>query len=348
MSFSSLRVVLIIFLVKFTRCSASGNSPVSFATISTTAGRPPTYTGDNGPATSAVFVSAASSLWVDQSGIVYFASAGLNRIRQVPSYGSGANIVSTFMGSGGAIPNPSPATLQNPASIWGDTLGNMFIADSDQSVISKTVLSSSLVSIFAGISGFTKYNNYDGNGGPATSATFYRFNHIWGNSMGSMYVTSKDSNIRIINPSGIIFAYMLSCTETNAYGDGGPATSGCVTSPTGVAQDTLGNMYIAQLYSRTIRQINSTGFINTYSTTDFINPWFFWSETHHCNCMYFSNAYNTFGKVVFGSPNVVVQVANTVFQDVGLASGDGGRATSAVLNPLGIYISSSSLISFLI
>jgi hypothetical protein len=212
-------------------------------------------------------------------------------------------------------------------------MGNMFIADSDQSVISKIVISSNVVSIYAGISGVTTVS---GDGGPATSATLNTPTYIWGDSMGNMFVIKEDNNIRMISPTQLITVYMSSCTETNAFGDGGPATSGCVPSPKGLAQDTSGNMYIAQLYSKSIRQINkSTGLISTYSISGNMWTWNFWGETHHCNCMYFTDAYSAVAKIVFGNPNVVIRVVDSTNSLVRLSTGDGGPASLATLNPAG-------------
>jgi sugar lactone lactonase YvrE len=46
-------------------------------------------------------------------------------------------------------------------------------------------------------------------------------------------------------------------------GDGGPATSANLGSPDGVAVDGAGNLYIADLYNRRVRKVDTSGMIST-------------------------------------------------------------------------------------
>ena len=68
-----------------------------------------------------------------------------------------------------------------------------------------------------------------------------------------------------------LLAMYVTCTGTGAYGftgDGSAATNAQLAYPTGVALDTLGNIYIAELLSYRIRKVTaSTGIISTIAGT---------------------------------------------------------------------------------
>jgi trimeric autotransporter adhesin len=94
---------------------------------------------------------------------------------------------------------------------------------------------------------------------------------------GNLYVADSYNNrIRKVDPTGIITTVAgkgppvfipLSGTERAYYGgfsgDGGPATSAEINTPTGVAVDALGNLYIADFMNDRIRKINPAGIITT-------------------------------------------------------------------------------------
>lgn len=104
-------------------------------TIGTVAGTETVFTGDGGPATSAL-VSGPRGLAVDRSGNLYISESGENRIRKVTPDGAIATIAGNgnccYSNDGGPATN---ATLNLPWGLAVDAAGNVFVADSGNSAI---------------------------------------------------------------------------------------------------------------------------------------------------------------------------------------------------------------------
>ncbi len=131
------------------------------------------YTGDQGPATSAS-LSEVSGIAVDASGNLYVADWVNGRIRKVtPGAGGniGQGIITTvagssaqgYAGAGGLAAN---AFLNAPQGVAVDPAGNLYIADTDNSVIRKVTVGTGIITTVAGNSAYGD----SGDGGAATSA----------------------------------------------------------------------------------------------------------------------------------------------------------------------------------
>ena len=111
------------------------------------------------------------------------------------------------------------------------------------------------------------YPGYYGDGGLATVAGLFAPTSVAYDRAGNVYIADNGNNvIRKVNTLGIIstFAGIQYTTATGLYGgDGGAATSAYLASPTGVAVDTAGNVYIADVGNARIRKVNGLGIITT-------------------------------------------------------------------------------------
>ena len=89
-----------------------------------------------------------------------------------------------------------------------------------------------------GVAGFS------GDGGAATSAQFNAPFHVTFDAIGNMYVVEESGHrVRKITPGGIITTIAGNGTA-GFSGDGGLATSAQLNTPTGIAVDPAGNVYI--------------------------------------------------------------------------------------------------------
>ena len=74
-------------------------------------------------------------------------------------------------------------------------------------------------------------------------------------SAGNLYIAdSNNHRIRKVTPGGTISTYAGTGTE-GFSGDGGPATAAHLDRPDGVALDSAGNLYIADLGNSRIRKV---------------------------------------------------------------------------------------------
>jgi sugar lactone lactonase YvrE len=223
---------------------------VSNGVITTVAGG--SAFGDNGPATSAQVVNLAA-VAVDTAGNVYIGDSGNSRIRQVSN-----GVITTVAGGGSVLGDNGPATsalLNYVAGVAVDASGNIYIADSSSNRVRK--VSNGVITTVAG----NGAAGFSGDNGPATSA---RLNHAQGvavDGAGNLYIADTASN-RVRQVSNGVITTVAGNGTAGSAGDNGSATSAQLNSPTGVAVDSAGNLYIAEFSGNRIRKV-SNGVITT-------------------------------------------------------------------------------------
>ncbi len=196
---------------------------------------------------------------VDTSGNVYVADSGNHTIRKI----SEAGAVSTFAGlagqSGTADGNGAAARLNNPSGIAIDATGNLYVADTGNSTIRK-ITPTGEVSTFAGSP--EAIGGADGTG-PAAS-----FDTPWAIATDGTNVYVSDiagHTIRKITPSADV------STLAGLHGQPGNVNATGSTarfnSPSGVAVDAAGNVYVADTENHVIRAITSAGSVGTLAGT---------------------------------------------------------------------------------
>ena len=195
------------------------------------------FSGDGGPALLAHF-SGAGGMAIDNSGNLYVADFGNQRIRKINSSGiitTVAGSSSVFLGDGGPA---TQASLSSPTGVCVDNLGNFYIADMGNSRIRK-VDASGIITTFAGQS-----IGYSGNGGPAINASLKYPFFVYSDNSGNIFISDTGNGaLRVVNSAGIINT--VAGTGVPGYsGDGGPAILAQLSSLGGIAMDNGGNIYI--------------------------------------------------------------------------------------------------------
>ncbi len=216
------------------------------------------YSGDGGLATLAE-CKQTTNVAFDTLGNIFFADCLNNRIRKI----NPAGIITTVAGNGseGYSADGISATaswLDLPWGIAVDGAGNLFIGDRENHRIRK-VNTSGIISTIAG----TGLWGYSGDGGPAVSAQVNGPRGVIVDKVGNVYFADAENHrVRKINTSGVISTF-----AGNGYpsylGDGGPATAANLFYPSGLAMDTIGNIFIADQYNHRIRKVNTAGIITT-------------------------------------------------------------------------------------
>ncbi|MGZ4001291.1 MAG: NHL domain-containing protein, partial [Mucilaginibacter sp.] len=216
------------------------------------------FSGDGGPASSAQ-VLTPYGVAADAAGNVYI-SQGF-RVRKISSSG----IISTVAGVGtqSYTGDGGPATmaqLNGVTALTVDATGNLYLCDG--SCIRK-VNTAGIINTIAG----NAIGGFSGDGGPATSAQLNSPSSVAVDLSGNIYIADQMNNrIRKVNASGTITT-VVGDGNGGYYGDGGPATSAEIYSPSGVAVDNAGNLYISEQANNTIRKVNAAGIISTIAGT---------------------------------------------------------------------------------
>ncbi len=106
-----------------------------------------------------------------------------------------------------------------------------------------------------------------GDGSAATSATLSTPFAVAVDSAGNIYIADEFNNkVRKVGPDGTISTF--AGNGTAGYGgDGGPATSAQFASPSGIAVDASGNVYISDSGNNVVRKVTTDGNVNTVAGT---------------------------------------------------------------------------------
>jgi sugar lactone lactonase YvrE len=245
--------------------------------------------------------------------------------------------IQTFAGNGtqGYSGDGDPATsaqLDDPLGIAVDAAGNLYIADEVNNRIRR--VSNGVITTVAG----NGTGAFSGDGGPATSSELHSPFGVAVDAAGNLYIADAGNNrIRRVS-NGVITTVAGSGTEGYS-GDNGPATSAQLDSPYGVAVDAAGNLYIADTYNNRIRKV-SNGVITTVAGTGTKgysgdNGPAASAQLDYPQGVAVDAAGNLYiadegdSRIRKVSNGVITTVAGS---GIGGYSGDGGPATSALLN----------------
>ncbi len=336
-------------------CDAANNllRKVTKATgiISTVAGQMG-LTGEGIPAINAELYLPAN-IATDATGSLYIPDYGNNRIRKIDAStgnittvaGNGIPAYSAAIGDGGPA---TAANLTNPIAVTLDGAGNIYIADEGDNIIRK-VSTSGIITTVAG----SGYYGFSGDGGAATLAKLNLACGVAVDHAGNLYIADQEnSRIRKVNTIGVISTFAGSATA-GFSGDGGIAIAAKLDTPTDVAVDIIGNVYIADTRNNCVRKVDTFGIITTVAGTGSRTGGFSGDggpaiaaqlnfpvaiKVDDWGNLYIADLNNERIRMVDTSGMINTIAGNGI---VGF-SGDGGLATSAKFNnPFGIAISQS-------
>ncbi len=236
--------------------------------ISTAAGTGTSgYSGDGGPATLAE-LNKPEDVFVHSSGDIYIADTKNYCIRKVDA--SDGNIyrvagvaeVSGNTGDGGPALN---ALLNDPAGVFVDEAGNIYIADRNNHKIRKVNKITGNIFTDAG----TGTAGYNGDNIDATTAELNNPSDVWVNEAGDIVIGDTDNHrMRVVlETNGRIFT--VAGTGTAGYnGEGMLPTNHMLRNPEGIYMDSGDNFYIADRDNHIVRRIDMTsGTLNNFAGT---------------------------------------------------------------------------------
>jgi streptogramin lyase len=189
----------------------------------------------------------------DASGNVYVSDYNNNTVRKITPTG----VVTTLAGSrtaGSADGIGTAASFNYPGGVATDTSGNVYVADQFNNKIRK-ITPAGVVSTLAGSGAI---GSVDGVG---TAARFDNPMGVVTDSLGNVFVADlANRKIRKITPAGVV----STLAGSGAFGfEDGTGTVANFKAPMGVATDSSGNVYVADMENNNIRKITPTGVVST-------------------------------------------------------------------------------------
>lgn len=220
----------------------------------------PGFGGEGGVATAAR-ISYPKELAMDITGNLYIADTLNHRVRKVAV---GTAIITTLAGNGSSAfsGDGGPATqaaLNTPVGVSVDNAGNLYIADRDNQRVRKVDATTGIIVTFAG----NGEKGFSGDGGPATSASLNEPEGLAIDSFGTVYIADeRNKRVREVDPVTGTISTVAGNGTPGSSGDGGLAREAQLLSPSAVAVDLSGDLYIAD-YNRVRKVTAATGIITT-------------------------------------------------------------------------------------
>lgn len=234
------------------------------------------------------------------------------------------------------------AMFHLPNNVAVDQFGNVFVADTANSVIRK-ITPTGVVSTLAGLA-----HNHGSADGQGRNARFWAPFGVAVDAAGNVYVADTANNtIRKITPDGLVTT--LAGLAGHPGSDDGTNSTARFRNPWSVAVDSSGAVFVADMSNDTIRRISPEGVVHTIAgqagMTGYADGWGNDARFNH-----------PFGVAVDGSGDVYVSdTANDVIRRIapghivttlaGLAgtpgNADGSGGNARFWNPEGLTVDSS-------
>jgi sugar lactone lactonase YvrE len=226
-------------------------------TVATVAGTGAVGYTATGGAASAASLANPRAVAYDGSGDKFIADAQNHVIREITPAGVITTIAGTGIeGYGGDNGAATAALLDTPTGVAIDSLGDIYIADSHNHRIRK--VSGGTITTVAG----NGTPGFSGDNGTATAAQLWLPTAVAVDPRGDLYIADTN-NQRIREIQGGTITTIAGDGEELFAGDDGPATLAALDTPTGVAVDALGNIYVADRHNQRVRKIGVDGTITT-------------------------------------------------------------------------------------
>lgn len=209
-----------------------------------------------------VAITQFSDILPDGKGNLIIADRINHQLRKFDASGKFTTIAGT--GESGYYGDGGPATeaaFRDPRTLEMDKDGNIYVGDAANNVIRKIDKNG----IITTVAGNTRFED-SGDGGPAIKAGIKSIDDIVISPSGEMHIVESGTHaVRKIAKDGTISTVVGRPGIQGYFGDGGPATKAMLKTPTCLAFDSKGNMYITDMGNNRIRKVDNKGIITTFA-----------------------------------------------------------------------------------
>lgn len=212
--------------------------------------------GDSGSKGSVDGTGSAARFWeprgvaVDSAGNVYVADYMSHAIRKVTPAGVVTTLAGTLGTEGNSDGTGTAALFRGPMGVAVDSTGNVYVMDTGNRAVRKITAAGVVTTVASNSSG----------------AHFGESRGIAVDGSGTVYVSDYSSNVvHKVTASG--GATLLAGNSSGSGSSDGSGTAASFYSPSGIAADSAGNLYLADTANNTIRKITAAGVVTTIAGT---------------------------------------------------------------------------------
>jgi sugar lactone lactonase YvrE len=149
------------------------------------------------------------------------------------------------------------AELNGPTGMAMDAANFIYVADSGNHIIRKTLLSGTTPEPISTVAGTPGSAGNAGDGSPAINAQLNNPDGVQVDPAGDIYIADSDSHvIRKVNISDGKISTIAGTATAGYTGDGGPANIAQLNVPAGILLDGTGNLFIADSQNAVVRKVD--------------------------------------------------------------------------------------------
>ena len=231
--------------------------------ITTVVGDDTPNVGGDGHAATAARLAFATGLAVGPGSTLYVTDY-IGRVRRVDR---ATGEITTVAGGGTTAPGDGGpaigAVLMCPMGVALDGSANLYIADVCDNRVREVDAVTGTITTFAGDGN----PGFSGDNGPATSAHLDQPSGVAVDAAGNVFIADQGNRrVREVHTGTHVITTLAGNGSTGLTGDGGPATSAGIGTPSDVVIDGGGRVFISDMGNGVVRAVEAgTGIISTFA-----------------------------------------------------------------------------------
>jgi hypothetical protein len=206
-----------------------------------------------------IVLNAPTDLVFCHAQNLHISDKGNNRVRTIDrvTYDTFTQVGNGVAGYNGDGELNTSAELNGPTGMAMDAANFIYVADSGNHIIRKTLLTGTTPNPISTIAGTPGSAGNSGDGGPAINAQLNSPHGVQVDPAGNLYISDPASQVvRKLNIATGTISTVAGTATAGYTGDSGSSASAQLNAPVGMLLDVVGNLYIADSQNGAVRKVD--------------------------------------------------------------------------------------------